>query len=282
MVRATEQTKVGQRSVGDARYDYASLFLKWFDYWLRDAHNDVLAHSKVQAYLTGADGWKNYRSWPPPESSIIRLFLDSGGRANTRLGDGRLSGTKPLRQPGDTFVSNPLDPVPSRGGGCCGSDVAQDQSDVELRNDVLVYSTDALDTGVAVMGEVRGVFYVSSSTPDCDLALKLVDVYPDGKAFNLGDTMLRLRYRGGFDKPRLMHAGQIYRIGLKGIVTGNYFGPGHRIRIELAGSNFPNGERNLQTGGTNFDETKPVTATIRILHDPKHQSFVELTTVGQP
>jgi putative CocE/NonD family hydrolase len=147
---------------------------------------------------------------------------------------------------------------------------------------VLVYSTHTLDKGVTAIGEVRGLFYVSSSAPDCDLTLKLVDVYPDGKAFNLGDTMLRLRYRNGFDKVQLMRGGQIYRIAMKGIVTGNYFGPGHRIRIELAGSNFPNAERNLQTGGLNFSETKALPATIQIWHDHDHQSFVELTVVKQP
>ena len=281
MVRANEHTYVGQRMIGDAHYDYAGLFLKWFDYWLKRTNNGVLSHSKVQIFLMGGDGWRTYPSWPPPGSSTMRLFLNSGGRANTRLGDGQLSESQPVGT-ADSFVSNPLEPVPSRGGGCCGADVVQDQSGVELRNDVLVYSTHTLDKGVTAIGEMRGLFYVSSSAPDCDLTLKLVDVYPDGKAFNLGDTMLRLRYRNGFDKVQLMRGGQIYRIAMKGIVTGNYFGPGHRIRIELAGSNFPNAERNLQTGGLNFSETKAVPATIQIWHDHDHQSFVELTVVKQP
>lgn len=212
----------------------------------------------------------------------MRLFLNSGEQANTRLGDGQLSESQLVGRRADTFISNPLDPVPSRGGGCCAADVVQDQSDVELRKDVLVYSTQGLDKGVTAVGEVRGLFYVSSSAPDFDLALKLIDVYPDGKAFNLGDTMLRLRYRNGFERPQLMRKGQIYRVAIKGIVTGNYFGPGHRIRIELAGSNFPNAERNLQTGRSNFSETTSVPATIRIWHDREHQSFVELSVVGQP
>lgn len=282
MVRANEHTYVGQRSIGDAYYNYADLLLKWFDYWLKKTHNGVLAHSKVQVFVMGGNGWTTYPSWPPPGSATMRLFLNSGEQANTRLGDGQLSESQLVGRRADTFISNPLDPVPSRGGGCCAADVVQDQSDVELRKDVLVYSTQGLDKGVTAVGEVRGLFYVSSSAPDFDLALKLIDVYPDGKAFNLGDTMLRLRYRNGFERPQLMRKGQIYRVAIKGIVTGNYFGPGHRIRIELAGSNFPNAERNLQTGRSNFSETTSVPATIRIWHDREHQSFVELSVVGQP
>jgi hypothetical protein len=127
------------------------------------------------------------------------------------------------------------------------------------------------------MGEVRAVLYVSSSTPDADLTLKLVDAGPNGEAFNLYDTVLRLRYRDGVEKPKLMVPGQIYRVELSGIVTGNEFLPGHLIRIEVAGSNFPLFERNLQTGGRNYDETVPQSATIRVYHDHEHASYVEFT-----
>jgi len=277
MFRATENTMVGKRSVGDARYDYYQLFLKWFDYWLKDAKNDVLQRPKVEAYLMGANVWKYYESWPIQGTSHRRLFLHSDGSANGRLGTGIMSDNPPVNEKLDSFISSPLDPIPSNGGGCCDADPAKDQAALELRKDVLVYSSAPLQQGIAAIGEVRAVLYVSSSTPDADLALKLVDVTPNGEAFNLYDTMLRLRYRDDMMKPRLMVPGQIYRVELSGIVTANEFLPGHQIRIEIAGSNFPLFERNLQTGGKNYDETAPQSATIRVYHDREHASYVDVS-----
>jgi hypothetical protein len=253
------------------------LFLKWFDYWLKDAKNDVLQRPKVQAYLMGTNAWKYYDSWPIKTAAQRRFYLHSEGTANGRLGTGMLADGTPANEKADSFISNPLDPVPSNGGGCCDADSAKDQATLELRKDVLVYSSGALTRGLAAMGEVRAVLYVSSSTPDADLTLKLVDAGPNGEAFNLYDTVLRLRYRDGVEKPKLMVPGQIYRVELSGIVTGNEFLPGHLIRIEVAGSNFPLFERNLQTGGRNYDETVPQSATIRVYHDHEHASYVEFT-----
>jgi uncharacterized protein len=207
MFRATENTMVGKRAVGDARYDYYQLFLNWFDYWLKGAKNDVLQRPKVQAYLMGANVWKYYPSWPIKGATQRRSFLHSDGSANGRLGSGTLSDNPPVSEKSDSFISNPLDPVPSNGGGCCDADPAKDQAALELRKDVLVYSSAPLKQGIAAMGEVRAVLYVSSSTPDADVALKLVDVSPNGEAFNLYDTMLRLRYRDDMMKPRLMGSG---------------------------------------------------------------------------
>jgi hypothetical protein len=229
----------------------------------------------------GANVWKYYDSWPIQGASQRRLFLHSDGSANGRLGSGSLSDGPPVDEKPDSFISNPVDPVPSNGGGCCDADPAKDQATLELRKDVLVYSSAPLKDGIAVMGEVRAVLYVSSSTPDSDLTLKLVDVGPNGEAFNLYDTVLRLRYRDGVAKPHLMVPAQIYRVELSGIVTGNYFLPGHQVRIEIAGSNFPLFERNLQTGGKNYDETVPQPATIKIYHDREHASSVELLLAPQ-
>lgn len=146
---------------------------------------------------------------------------------------------------------------------------------------MLVYSTGPLQQDIAAMGEIRAVLYISSSTPDADLALKLVDVSPNGEAFNLYDTMLRLRYRDDITKPKMMVPGQIYRVELSGIVTGNDFLPGHQLRIEIAGSNFPLFERNLQTGGKNYDETVPQSATIKVYHDREHASYVEVSVAPE-
>ncbi len=278
MLQATENTVVGERLMGDARYDYTTLIEKWFDHWLKDDPNDVLNRPKIQMFLMGANAWKTYSAWPVPEAKPLRLFLHSEGRANSLLGNGRLSRSQPARESPDTFVSDPMHPVPSLGGGDAPNNL-QNQTGVEMRDDVLVYSTEVLTEGIALTGEVQVVVYVSSTAPDADLSIKLVDVYPDGKAYNVSDTMLRLRYRDGFAKPTLMQPGQIYRAELSGMLTSNYFPPGHRIRIHLAGSNFPLYERNLQTGGRNYDETQARVATIQIHHSAGQLSFIELPVV---
>jgi uncharacterized protein len=277
MNRATEHTMTGERDMGDARYDYDGLIVKWFDHWLKDEPNDVLTRPKVQMYLMGANRWQAYQSWPVPGTNPLRLYLHSDGHANSLAGNGKLTMALPQTEAADSFVSDPLHPVPSSGGGDAAPNV-QDQTGVELRNDVLVYSTDVLEEGIVLTGEVKAVVYVSSTAPDADLALKLVDVYPDGKAYNVSDTMLRLRYREGFDKNVMMKAGEVYRAELVGLMTSNYFGPGHRLRIHIAGSNFPLFERNLQTGGRNYDETQAKIATLRIHHKAAHSSFIEFPT----
>jgi len=275
MREATEHTMVGERETGDGRFDYDGLILKWFDHWLQDKSNDVLERPKVQTFLMGANRWKTFPAWPVPGSSATRLYFHSEGRANSLLGNGKLSAATPKQESSDSFVSDPMRPVPSSGGGDTVPNV-QDQSNVEMRDDVLVYSTDVLKEGLAVIGDIKLVLYVSSTTPDADLSLKLVDVYPDGKAYNVSDTMLRLRYREGFQKPVFMQPGEVYRTEIAGLMTGNYFGPGHRIRIHIAGSNFPLYERNLQTGGRNFDETRAQLATLQIHHDSKYAGYIEL------
>ena len=280
MEEATENTMVGERLMGDARYDYAGLIVKWFDHWLKDEPNDVLNRPKIQMFMMGANAWKTYPAWPVPEAKPLRLYLHSEGRANSVLGNGELSMSQPAQERPDTLTSDPIHPVPSAGGGDAKPNV-QDQTAVELREDVLVYSTDVLKEGVALAGDLEVVAYVSSTSPDADLAMKLVDVYPDGRAFNVSDTMLRLRYRDGFEKPTLMKPGAIYRAELKGMLTSNYFAPGHRIRIHFAGSNFPLYERNLQTGGKNYDETQATVATIQIHHSVEHPSLIQFPVVAR-
>jgi len=275
MREAVEHTMVGERDMGDGRFDYDSLILKWFDHWLQGKNNEVLYRPRVQTFLMGGNRWQTFPSWPPPAAKSAKYYLHSDGRANSVLGNGRLSISEPSRETPDAFISNPLNPVPSSG---CGDAVpnVQDQTAVETRDDVLVYSTEPLKEGLAVTGEIKVVVFVSSTAPDADLSLKLVDVYPDGKAYNVSDTMLRLRYRDGFKKAVLMKPGEVYRAEPVGMITSNYFAPGHRLRIHIAGSNFPLYERNLQTGGRNYDETQGRLATLNIYHDTNHSSYVEV------
>lgn len=190
-----------------------------------------------------------------------------------------LSTSPPTGRPRDTFVYDPGLPVPTRGGSCCSDDVAVDQREIEARADVLSYTTPALRTAVTVAGPVEVVLYVSSSAKDTDFTVKLVDVYPNGKAINLADDGFRVRYREGFDKKVLMDEGQVYEIRLTNMVTGNYFPIGHRIRLDVSSSNFPAYERNLNTGGNNFDETNWVIAENSVHHATKSPSHIILPIV---
>ena len=273
----TEATSVGDRSVGDGRFGYVEMILHWYDRWLKDAPSAELPG--VQYYVLNSSQWQTAQAWPPPGGRPVRLYLASEGRANSASGDGKL---RPMRASGasaDEFVDDPSNPVPSLGGSCCSEQVARDQSPVEARHEVLVYTSDAFAETTRIVGDVDVTLSVNSSAPDTDLMVKLVDVDAAGRPYNLGDTAVRMRYRDGFAHPALMQPGKPYSVKITGLVTASDFLPGHRLRIEVAGTNFPNYERNLHTGGHNYDESAARPARIDILHDAQHPSFVEFTTM---
>ena len=162
--------------------------------------------------------------------------------------------------------------IPGNGG-------ALDQRKMETRDDILVYTSQPLAAGVEVSGPITVTYYVSSDVKDTDVTAKLIDVLPDGTAYNLDETIQRLRYRDGDDKVEMMEPGKVYKVTLTPMVTSNYFGAGHRIRLEVAGANFPRFDRNLNTGGNNFDETTGVIAHTAIHHSDKYPSEVVLTVV---
>jgi len=220
---------------------------------------------KVQYYLMGKNEWRQTNEWPVPGTHEQRWYLDSDGKANSRVGDGTLSLEKPGKSAVDRFIYDPASPVPSLGGHTCctGTDTeagGYDQSDIEMRQDVLVYTSDSLEKGIEVTGALEVVLQVSSSVVDTDFTTKLVDVYPDGRAFNIQEGALRMRHREGLDRDVMMEPGTVYEATLDLQVTSNYFGPGHRIRLEVSSSSFPRFERNLNTGGDNHRDTKWVTA----------------------
>jgi uncharacterized protein len=275
----TPATSVGDRTVGDGRFDYVTLVTRWFDRWLKD-DTSVPELPAVQYYVLNSSEWKTAEAWPPPGSHPMRLFLSSGGHANGASGDGRLLVKEsPPGAASDELVDDPMHPVPSLGGSCCSDQVARDQSGIEARQDVLVYSSDAFTDTTRIVGDVTVTLYVSSSAPDTDVMVKLIDVDTQGHAYNLSDTALRMRYRNGNSAAPPLRPGQVYPVKLTGMVTASDFLPGHRLRIEVASSNFPNYERNLNSGGRNVDETVPHTARTRILHDARNASFVEFSTL---
>ncbi len=282
---ATEQTFVGERDLGDARLDFGGIQLKWYDYWLKGIDNGITDMPKIQYYLMGKNQWRSADQWPLANTTYRKLYLNSGGRANSRQGDGVLSFNPPQKNALDEFVYDPATPVPSLGGHTCctGTDTeagGYDQSNIEMRNDVLVYTSDVLEEGIEITGPLEVVLQVSSSAVDTDFTAKLVDVYPDGRAFNVQEGAIRMRHREGLSKKVLVTPGEIYEVHLDLHASSNFYSKGHRIRLEVSSSNFPRWQRNLNTGGNNFDETQWVTATNRVHHSSTRLSYVVLPVIN--
>ena len=280
--RATENTIVGERSVGDARLNYDELTWGWFDMLLKGDQNDFKAKQpRVRYYTMGSNKWQQAESFPLPNTEIKDFFLASAGKANTRNGDGALSLTPPSKDNPDAFTYDPMNPVGSYGGNvCCTGNAVQggsfDQSQMELRNDILVYTSEKLVEGVEITGFIESTLFVSSTGLDTDVTIKLIDVYPDGKAYNLDETIQRLRYRDGYDKEVFMEKNKVYKVDLTPMVTSNYFPAGHKIRIEVSSSNFPRFDRNLNTGGNNYDESKGIVVENKIHHSKQYPSVIKL------
>ena len=283
--RATENTIVGERSVGDARLNYDDLTWGWFDMLLKGQQNDFKAtQPRVRYYTMGANKWQQAESFPLPNTEVKNFFLSSAGKANSRNGDGALVVLPPAKDNPDAFTYDPMNPVGSYGGNvCCTGNAVQggsfDQSQMELRNDILVYTSDALTEGVEITGFIESTLFVSSTGPDTDVTIKLIDVYPDGKAYNLDETIQRLRYREGYDKQVFMENNKVYKVDLTPMVTSNYFAPGHKIRIEVSSSNFPRFERNMNTGGNNYSESKGIVVENKIHHSKQYPSVIKLPII---
>jgi putative CocE/NonD family hydrolase len=283
--RATENTIVGERSVGDARLNYDEQITKWFDLWLKGDDNDFKETTpRVQYYTMGSNEWQSAEQWPPANTEMVTYYLNSGGKANSRFGDGRLSTKKAGKDNPDGFIYDPMAPVPSYGGNVCctGNAVrggAMDQQDMEARHDILVYTTDILKEDTEVTGFIESKLFVSSDVKDTDFTIKLIDVYPDGTAYNLDETIQRVRYREGYDKEVFMEKGKVYEVDLTPMSTSNLFKKGHRIRVEISSSNFPRFARNLNTGGNNYDEKVGVVAHNKVHHSSKHPSQIRIPIV---
>ena len=301
---ATEEARKGQRLLvaigghaGDGRkigvvdfgpeaekFNEGEVTLHWYDFLFKGARNEFATGKAVKIFVMGIDQWREEDDWPLARARSTKYFLHSQGRANTAGGNGSLSTLAPGAEPTDEFVYDPAKPVPTVGGPlCCDSDHLapgpRDQRSVEARDDVLVYSTSALDHDVEVTGPVRLEFFASSSAADTDFTAKLLDVAPDGTAINLTEGILRARYRDCQATPALLVRGQAYLLSIDLWATSNVFRTGHRLRLELSSSNFPRFDRNLNTGELAANSDTWVKATNTIFHDKTRPSALILPVV---
>ncbi|HTL57831.1 MAG TPA: CocE/NonD family hydrolase [Candidatus Limnocylindrales bacterium] len=274
--------KVGELDFGaDATLNIGDLQFKWFEYWLKGKETGVQDWPACYLFIMGENHWRGESEWPLKRTQFTSYYLHSAGRANSAEGDGTLTTSSPDDEKSDTFTYDPNDPVPSVGGNnLVGASAGPyDQAKVEGRRDVLVYSSAPLTQDSEVTGPVKLLLWAASDARDTDFTGKLVDVYPDGKAYNLCEGILRARYRLGRDKPELLEPGKPARFEVDLWVTANLFRNGHRIRVEISSSNFPRFDRNPNTGHDFGADAELVSAKQIIYHDREHPSHLLLPII---
>jgi len=269
---------------GPLGLDLQGAMLKYYDHWLKGEDNGVGEEKPVTIFVMGENVWRSEDEWPLSRANNVRYYLHSRGKANTLNGDGWLGPETPGPEPTDVYVYNPIDPVPTRGGGLCCDPAftisgAFDQRPVEARPDVLVYTTPPLDTYMEVTGPITVTLYASSSALDTDFTAKLVDVDTDGYARNLTDGIIRARYRTPRSPASMIVPGDVYEFRIDLWATSNLFRRGHRIRLEVSSSNFPRFDRNLNTGEAIGTDSEFVSALQFVHHTPQYPSHVTLPVV---
>ena len=287
--QATEHTLVGELDMGDARLDVSQLTYSWFDHFLKGEENHILeTQPRIRYFVMGANRWERANTWPPEGSQTMTFYLSSEGHANSIFGDGVLASAPPSTDETDHFTYDPANPVLSHSGMLCCNDPAFpagsfDQRQVETRNDILIYTTKPFEKGMEIAGPIAVTLYVSSDAKDTDFTVKLIDVYPNGSAYNLNETIQRMRYRNGYDQPVVwMVPGQVYRVAFQPMQTSDFIAPGHALRVEISSSNFPRFDRNLNTGGNNYSEIREVIAHNCVHHSNAEPSRITVQIVPHP
>ncbi len=260
------------------------IHLRWYDYWLKGVDNGIMDEAPVKIFVMGDDAWRDEQEWPLTRAQDTKYYLHSGGKANSRHGDGSLSVELPADESPDVFLYNPADPVPTMGGQLCcnpyfAANGAFDQNDIESRADVLVYSTPPLERDVEVTGPITVTLWAATSVTDTDFTAKLVDVCEDGCARNLTDGIIRARYRESMSSPSPVEPGKAYCYTIDLWATSNVFKAGHQIRLEVSSSNFPRFDRNTNTGKLIAGDAELKPALQTVLHNAGHPSHVTLPIV---
>lgn len=257
----------------------APAVFQWFNYWLKDEGEGFMPEHKIRYYQMGENAWKDIDSWPPAHT-IVPYYLHSTGQANSRLGDGVLDTKLPGIQPADSYVYDPLDPVPTRGGRSMIAVLpgVENQAEVEERHDVLVYTTPCLADPLVIAGPMSVTLFASSSAPDTDFTAKLVDVEPDGYCAIIADGIVRARYRNGCDREEFLDPGKVTEFQIDLWDIAHTFKPNHRIRLEISSSNFPRFDRNLNSRVTPaLGHAKDVQkASQQIFHNAQYPSSLNL------
>ncbi|NGO11583.1 CocE/NonD family hydrolase [Streptomyces sp. HC44] len=250
------------------------MHLAFFDRYLRDEGERL---PRVRYFLMGAREWRSARRWPPPEAVNRRWYLRHGGTLGPPPQDD---------EPTAHYRYDPADPVPTHGGRVLNlGDLVPGplaQNHLEQRPDVLSYTSDALPEAVDLAGPAWLVLSAESSAPDTDFTGKLLDVHPDGRALLVADGIVRARHREGMDAERPLEPGTVHEFFLDLGHTAWRLEPGHRLRVHVSSSNFPQFDRNLNTGGPVGEESVPVVAEQTVHHSAGHPSWLDVTVLPTP
>lgn len=249
---------------------------RWFDYWLKDIDNGLMAEPPVSIFVMGENQWRSEHEWPLARTHYVRWYFHSGGAANTRDGDGGLSTVPPgAEEPADTYIYDPRDPAPTlRGNTLMIPHGVADQRPAESRPDVLVYTSEPLARDLEITGPIKVQLFAASSAPDTDFTAKLVLVRPDGYAQNLQDGIIRARYRTSARQPSFITSGQVYEYSIDLWATSQVCPAGHRLRVEISSSNFPRFDRNPNTGAPLGVDDRLETARQTIRHTAEYPSHI--------
>lgn len=276
--------KVGDLDFGEeAPLKVYSRQFDWFEHWLKGRDNGIQHWPPYYLFVMGENRWRGENEWPLKRTRFTPFYLRSAGHARTLLGDGTLSPDRPGTEPPDEYTYDGNNPVPTVGGNNIigATDGPRDQSAVEQRDDVLVYTMN-VEQDLEVTGPVKLILWAASSARDTDFTGKLVDVHPDGKAYNLCEGILRARFREGLDRPRLLTPGKAERFEIDLWVTSNLFKRGHRLRLEVSSSNFPRFDRNPNSGNPFASDTVLLPARQTVFHDRRHPSHLLLPVIPRP
>ena len=276
-VASVAQTRTGDLDFGPAAaIDYDDSVLRWMDHYLKGIDNGVDSELPVRLFVMGENRWRTEDNWPPAGSEPAKLYLSATGSAAT---GGSLASNPPLAESAaSSLVSDPGNPVtdpyvvfgPHDYGELAGTDR------------VLVFDSDPLEQDLEVTGPITAEIYLSCDCPDTDLWVRLLDVSPDGSAFNLmspGLDVLRASYRDLERGRQLLEPGTVYRLDLGNLMTSNLFREGHRIRVQISTAFAPHFSRNLHTGKLEMESAEGRIAKIDIHHDRQHPSAVVLSVV---
>jgi putative CocE/NonD family hydrolase len=286
----------------NAIVDLEGSYLRWLDRWLKGIANGIANEPLVALFVMNTNRWLTGNAYPLPETKFTKLYLSSGGAANTSKGDGRLGFEAPAAgSPHDGYAYDPGDPTPDPRFYVSPEDLAgkkeADTVSVEAqresilayygkidaqRTDILVYETEPMVDSLVFAGPVSAVLYASSSAKDTDFFMRLSEIDGEGRVFPLVHGTIRARYRESFSAPKLLTPGEICEYRLDLWQTGITIEKGNKLRVEVASAAFPTFSRNLNTGTHNETEKKFVAAAQKIYHDAAHPSHVLLPVIEKP